>query len=388
MLFRCIRGEKKKIIIIGDAGVGKSSLKIFIRNLAEKHTFLNVLEPHKIEYANHEDVFAGHFLNYLMHICFKSIDKKAKREEQDQKGGHLDYLHHMMKFEGELLEKSLKESILLLPKETLEHICPEFSKLSDKEKKVKLDSPTERRRLFVGICKSMIDRLPKNERIILVLDDFHQLTENVPVFALVNDLIDSVKITGVILMQTERFKAENIESVISKDAFVLEVGGLPYDELPKMMRVRMLFDRNKKIDPERPIDWITDIKPFEKVALDTAAKATQGNPLHFIRLCGRAYNMISKNKTITKEIMDEAIVQYNKKDSTPHLLPPMTQKESEIYSIIRAKEDGLTAEDVAEIMYGNKKKRVNAVLHLLKMFDKKIIKKERRGRNVFFLAES
>ncbi|VVB73691.1 AAA ATPase domain protein [uncultured archaeon] len=389
-LFRCIRGEKKKIIILGEPGVGKSSLTIFIRNLAERYTFLHYIDVHKVEYALKEEILASHVLLGLIHFYFGSMEKSKREKVDEKKSGYISYFTHITKFSDSLQKEGLKLALLNQPSETLSEICPSFAKLNDEEKKKELDTPNGRRKVLIEVYKKIIDKMQSKEHIILILDDFHLLMENTESFALMNDLIDNTRIIGVILMPIKKFESDQLGNIISKDSFIQRVNGLALDDCVSIMRTRLLISRG--INPNRPINWIADVIPFEKAALDSAALSAKGNPLEFIRLCAESYhNMCEEHvKTISKSLMNQTIETYRQKEEQQFMLkvlPSLSEKETEIYMVIQKNKEGFTAEGVAEIVYGSKEKRINAVVHLLNMLKKGVIIQERRGRYVYFLVK-
>jgi len=346
-LAKLLNGSVKKIIVIGEKGIGKSSLVAYLLSEKEKQdNEFYVFEIPSVEYAGKK--FKEHF---TVTIILKIRLKETIETRDDKRGEEFQKLL-------ELLDKdSLKETV-------------------EKAKELGYCSKGDDTNEFI---KKLIVR-SKNP-VILAIDDYQILNKYSENRDFVWSILELKNVLPVIVMPTnEYYKIINEQPNFNKNAEIVEIPPLETEHLIEMFAKRILRYNKQKTTKE--IDYSIDILPFQKGALNLLALLSEGNPLKFIRACNEAYTLMStkQEKQISEEFIKKEFhnVSGNKKE-----VLNLPKSQNEIYTIILNNPTGLTTNQIIE-KQSEGTTPSNVIQILNKLIEKNTVRKERRNRFVYY----
>ncbi len=348
--------NKKRIVIYGEKGIGKSTLLSFIKKRGNEdngdfyYSDFYVMPTVSIEKFK---------LQLIQTMCEEARNQISdlSRQEQEKK---------------ETLAAGLYE---IKNKDDLENAMTEA-------KKHNFRCGTE-----LDLIKEIKTHMTKP--VVLSIDDYQTIFSNSEQNTFLQRVLDEVEIIiPIYTIPTDDYahiKEKDPEFV--KDIVEIKVPPFSPEHLCELLAKRIMFTKTKRINPK--IDWEADILPFEKDALLELAISAKGNPLRFIHMCHDAYlKMLSaREKRITLSFIQS--IQKHVVENNIESGLDLTDREKQLYQILLERKNGASLSDIQNAMrekFELMLSKENIIQRLANLIEKKYVRKTRLGVSVRYSA--
>jgi Cdc6-like AAA superfamily ATPase len=267
------------ILIIGDRGIGKTSLLSKVASDMDKNTLVVPMTIHRFD-PNRIEFLRGILLSIL-----NELQNKIKSPVRGERSTNLENAYN------ETIEKILRE------------LSPLDLGFSQREQYVRtLIKPDIYE--IESTLDAMLETLLKTfSKTIVIIDDFDKINPAVaaPMIMMLRPLLSRKNLFFILAVSKELWEYLGHEIQIARSISDLEIllQELTRTDLLQILERRLKFVEGPSLE-----------ELFDPVALDLITSYAQGNPRELISACSQALDIVANRGTaVTKSIADEVVTQ-------------------------------------------------------------------------------
>ena len=359
-LTACLKGIYKKIIIYGDAGVGKTLLLNVVVGAASKSIKAKYEPLVVFDSSDYVKSFKECYENLLSNECTYLGNLIEEMRDDSEEGLRLKAACAALSYD--IIRGNFKE---------LQHIMTRAKELKFLQNVV--DAQFIEKALIKEISEKIFSYDDK-ARILVSFDDFHKILDDKLRHQLL-EVVNNEKWFSILIMHTSELnKLKSSQDEIVKDAYIVEVPPLTLDNCKELLRLRILRSHHKYHEMGADPDYSKELMPFNESAVELLAKATGFNALNFVKILKKAYLEAEKlsspviNQDIVLRMMN---VNVNLK---------MSPRERDVLNFIKSTGEA-RIQDIADLRNTS---RISAYFILKNLLDAGLLIKTRRKREMIY----